>query len=159
MKPSPSTARPRAGHLRSRWEPRQTRSPQQCRLKLSGLSRTGTGAFRQLLMRARGVPAAVTNRLFRELCSIALNDARLARALDQFYARSVSAHLRRLTDRSAVTAQSERLEAIVFLLHAISEGTTVLFGMQLRSSELFERVRGVAHEAIMKLLLEPARAK
>ncbi|MFL6605819.1 MAG: TetR/AcrR family transcriptional regulator [Steroidobacteraceae bacterium] len=100
-----------------------------------------------------------TNRLFRELWAIALNDARLARALDQFYARSVSAHLRRLTDRSAVSAESERLEAIVFLLHAISEGTTVLFGMQLRSSELFERVRGVAHEAIMKLLLEPASAK
>jgi AcrR family transcriptional regulator len=96
-----------------------------------------------------------TNRLFRELWAIALNDARLARALDQFYTRSVHAHLRRLTDRSAVTAQTERLEAIVFLLHMISEGTTVLFGMQLRSSELFDRVRNIAQEAIMKLLLEP----
>jgi len=97
-----------------------------------------------------------TNRLFRELWAIALNDARMAQALDQFYTRSVHAHLRRLTDRSAITAQTERLEAIVFLLHAISEGTTVLFGMQLRSSELFERVRNVAHEAIMNLLLAPA---
>jgi AcrR family transcriptional regulator len=98
-----------------------------------------------------------TNRLFRELWAIALNDARLAQSLDEFYTRSVHAHLRRLTDRSAVTAQTERLEAIVFLLHAISEGTTVLFGMQLRSTELLERVRNVAREAIMKLLLEPPR--
>jgi AcrR family transcriptional regulator len=96
-----------------------------------------------------------TNRLFRELWAIALNDARLARALDQFYTRSAHAHLRRLTDRSAVTGKTERLEAIVFLLLVISEGTTVLFGMQLRSSELFERVRNVANEAIMKLLLAP----
>ena len=100
--------------------------------------------------------SARSNRLFRELWAIALNDARLARALDRFYTRSVHAHLRRLTDRSTVTAPTERLEAIVFLLHAISEGTIVLFGMQLRSSELFERVRDIAQEAIMKLLLEPA---
>lgn len=100
--------------------------------------------------------AARTNRLFRELWAIALNDARLAKALDQFYSRSVRGHLRRLWDRSAVTAEAERLEAIVFLMHVISEGTTVLFGMGLRSRESFERVRGVAHEAIMKLLLEPA---
>lgn len=98
-----------------------------------------------------------TNRLFRELWAIALNDARLAQALDQFYTRSVHGHMRRLTDRSAVSAQTERLEAIVFLLHVISEGTTVLFGMQLRSGELFERVCNVAHEAITKLLLEPTR--
>lgn len=98
-----------------------------------------------------------TNRLFRELWAIALTDARLAQSLDQFYTRSVRAHLRRLTDRSAVTAQTERLEAIVFLLHAIAEGTTVLFGMQLRSTELLERVRNIAREAIMKLLLEAPR--
>lgn len=99
-----------------------------------------------------------TNRLFRELWAIALNDARIARAMDMFYARSVRAHLRRLTDRSTVSQDTQRLEAIVTLMHVISEGTTVLFGMRPEARAAFGRVREVAHEAIMSLL-EPTKTK
>jgi AcrR family transcriptional regulator len=99
-----------------------------------------------------------TNRLFRELWAIALNDARIARAMDMFYARSVRAHLRRLTDRSTVSQDTQKLEAIVTLMHVISEGTTVLFGMRPEAQASFGRVREVAHEAIMSLL-EPVKKK
>jgi AcrR family transcriptional regulator len=99
-----------------------------------------------------------TNRLFRELWALALNDARIAKAMDGFYARSVRAHIRRLTERKELSQDPQRLEAIVLLMHIISEGTTVLFGTRPEARPTFERVRGLAHEAFMSLL-EPGKPK
>lgn len=96
-----------------------------------------------------------TNRLFRELWALALNDARIAKAMDAFYARSVRAHLRRLKDRTDVHGEPQRLEAIVLFMHLLSEGSTVLFGMRPEARDTFERVREIAHEAFMTLLQSP----
>ena len=96
-----------------------------------------------------------TNRLFRELWALALNDPRIAKAMNAFYARSVRAHLRRLKDRTDVSSDPQRLEAIVLFMHLLSEGSTVLFGMRPEARETFDRVREVAHEAFMTLLQPP----
>lgn len=100
-----------------------------------------------------------TNRLFRELWAIALNDPRVARAVDDFYTRSVHGHLRRLTQRWAFRKDASQLEAVVFLMHVISEGTTVLFGMRAGSKELYTRLRATAIEAIAPLLTPAASAR
>jgi AcrR family transcriptional regulator len=96
-----------------------------------------------------------TNRLFRELWALALNDPRIAKAMNAFYARSVRAHLRRLRDRADVSSDPQRLEAIVLFMHLLSEGSTVLFGLRPEARATFERVCDVAHEAFMTLLQPP----
>jgi AcrR family transcriptional regulator len=119
-------------------------------------TREGLGEMLRWLM--EDAVSHETNRLFRELWSLSVADPRIAKAMDTFYARSVRAHLRRLTDRSTVSHDSQRLEAIVILMHLLSEGATVVFGMKPQARATFERVRAVAHEAFMSLL-QPEKVK
>lgn len=93
-----------------------------------------------------------TSRLFRELWAISLTDAHVARAMDEFYARSVRAHLRRAKGPSTAKEDSPDLETIVWLIHVISEGITVLFGTRTGSKDLYRRVRAAARDAIAQLL-------
>jgi AcrR family transcriptional regulator len=92
------------------------------------------------------------SRLFRQLWAIAANDARVAIAMDSFYTRSVRGHLRRLGLHPAATRKYRDLEAIMCLVHVISEGTTVLFGTRRRARALFERVQSLAERAIAQLV-------
>jgi AcrR family transcriptional regulator len=93
-----------------------------------------------------------TTRLFRELWAIALHDSRVAQAMDSFYARSVSAHLRRVLDTSRTTRDRQDLEAIIYLMHVMSEGVTVIFGTRRGADRLLHRVQDAARLAIMHLL-------
>jgi AcrR family transcriptional regulator len=93
-----------------------------------------------------------TCRLFRELWAMALHDPRVAKAMDSFYARSVAAHVRRLEEGSGSQATGQDIEAIIFLMHVLSEGTTVIFGTLPNAQPLFERVRRLAHQALVQLL-------
>ena len=99
-----------------------------------------------------------TSRLFRELWAIALHDPQVAKAMDAFYTRSARAYLRSSVAKSAATREVADLEAIVYLILVLSEGTTVLFGTRTGSRDLFERVRETACRAIMHLLTPAARA-
>lgn len=97
-----------------------------------------------------------TNRLFRELWAIALHDPRVAKAMDSFYTRSVTAHLRRLAHSPGARCDRENLEAIVYFIHLISEGATVIFGTRRGAERLFTRVQEMAHRAIRHLLTQSA---
>jgi AcrR family transcriptional regulator len=99
-----------------------------------------------------------TNRLFRELWAIALHDPRVAKAMDSFYTRSVTAHLRRVAHGPGARCDRENLEATVYLMHLISEGATVIFGTRRGAERLFTRVQEMAHRAIMHLLTQSADA-
>jgi AcrR family transcriptional regulator len=94
-----------------------------------------------------------TSRLFRELWAMAAHEPRVAKAMNEFYSRSVTAHLRRL-DASGSDRTDNDIEAIVYLMHVISEGSTVIFGTLPQAQPLFDRVRGAAHRAIMHLLTQ-----
>jgi len=93
-----------------------------------------------------------TSRLFRQLWAIAASDARVATAMDAFYTRSVRGHLRRLGVRASTSAEFRDLETIMYLVHVISEGTTVLFGTRARSRALLQRVQSMAERAIAQLV-------
>jgi len=94
------------------------------------------------------------SRLFRQLWAIAASDPGVAAAMDSFYTRSVRGHLRRLGVRRAATRDYRHLEAIMYLVHMLSEGTTVLFGTRPRSRALFERVQSLAERAIAQLVAD-----
>ena len=87
-------------------------------------------------------------RLFRQLWAIAASEKRVAAAMDRFYARSVRGHLRRLGVKAAATKEFQDLEAIMTFLHAITEGTIVLFGTRPGGRTLFDRVRALAAQAV-----------
>jgi hypothetical protein len=93
-----------------------------------------------------------TTRLFRQLWAIASHDARIAAAMDRFYTRSIHAYLRRIGVRGPTPQNGLDLEALVYLIHMLSEGTIVLFGTRARSGDLFERVRAVADRALVQLI-------
>lgn len=93
-----------------------------------------------------------TSSLFRQLWAIAANDARVAGAMDEFYARSVRGHLRRLGVRASTADSFRQLEAIMYLVLVFSEGSTVLFGTRARSRALFLRVQSLAVRAITDLV-------
>jgi AcrR family transcriptional regulator len=95
-----------------------------------------------------------TSRLFRELWAMAAHEPRVAKAMDEFYSRSVTAHLRRLEDASGSNRAGNDIEAIVYLMHVMSEGSTVIFGTLAQAQPLFDRVRSAAHRAIMHLLTQ-----
>ncbi len=95
-----------------------------------------------------------TSRLFRELWAMAAHEPRVAKAMDGFYSRSVNAHLRRLEKASGSSRAGEDIEAIVYLMHVMSEGSTVLFGTLPQAQPLFDRVRNAAHRAITHLLTQ-----
>ncbi len=99
-----------------------------------------------------------TSRLFRELWAIAVHDPQVAKAMDAFYTRSARAYLRSSVAKSASARDVADLEAVVYLILVLSEGTTVLFGTRTGSRDLFERVRETACRAIMHLLTPAARA-
>ena len=93
-----------------------------------------------------------TSCLFRELWAMAAHEPRFAKAMDGFYSRSVNAHLRRLEKASGSGRAGQDIEAIVYLMHVLSEGSTVIFGTLPQAQLLFDRVRSAAHRAIMHLL-------
>jgi AcrR family transcriptional regulator len=95
-----------------------------------------------------------TSRLFRELWAMAPHEPRIAKAMDRFYSRSVNAHLRRLEEASGSSRAGEDIEAIVYLMHVMSEGSTVIFGTLPQAQPLFDRVRSAAHRAIVHLLTQ-----
>jgi len=95
-----------------------------------------------------------TNRLFRELWVMALHDSAAARVVDDFYERSVRRYelVGRQTGSAGVGAAD--LEAIVYLMLIISEGTTVLFGTRRGAETVYERVRQFAQRALTHVLGE-----
>ncbi len=93
-----------------------------------------------------------TNSLFRQLWAIAASDARVAAAMDRFYSNSVRGHLRRLGVRTAAAGSYLDLEAIMYLVLVVSEGSTVLFGTRARSAVLFRRVQAMAVRAVADLV-------
>jgi len=97
------------------------------------------------------------SRLFRQLWAIAAGEPRIAQAMDDFYARSVRGHLERLDIPPASRAAQSDYEAIMVLVHMISEGTTVLFGTKPRSNALLARVQAQAARAIAHLVNEAER--
>lgn len=93
-----------------------------------------------------------TNSLFRQLWAIAASDARVAAAMDRFYSNSARGHLRRLGARASDAGSYLDLEAIMYLVLVISEGSAVLFGTRARSGVLFRRVQEMAVRAIADLV-------
>lgn len=91
-----------------------------------------------------------TSRLFRQLWAIAVTDTETSMSMDQFYTRSVHGHMHRLGLRA--NAGDLDPEALLFLVHVISEGTTVLFGTRKRSTALYQRVEDLAARAINQLI-------
>jgi len=112
----------------------------------------GADAVLRWLM--RDAKSGSTSRLFRQLWALAATDAATATAMDQFYTRSVRGHLRRLGLHPG--AGNLDPEALLFLVHVISEGTTVLFGTRQRSAALYRRVENLAAGAIRQLFAVPA---
>lgn len=98
----------------------------------------------------RDAKSSGTSRLFRQLWALAATDATTAASMDQFYTRSVQGHLGRLGLRPG--AGDPDPEAVLFLIHVISEGTTVLFGTRQRSTALYRRVESLAVRAINQLI-------
>ena len=93
-----------------------------------------------------------TSSLFRQLWAIAASDARVAAAMDRFYANSVRGHLRRLGVSASTAERYRKLEAIMYLVLVVSEGSAVLFGTRARSRALFLRVQSMAVRAIADLV-------
>ncbi len=96
------------------------------------------------------------SHLFRELWAMALHNRSVARSVERFYAQSIEDVVGRLAQHSAPLGP-QQLRVAIYLICAISEGCSVLFGTR-PNAELCASVKRMGRR-LMESLTEPVGAQ
>jgi AcrR family transcriptional regulator len=108
------------------------------------LSAGSESSFAKLVeWRMREAASVNTSRIFRELWSMALHDATVARAIDDFYDVSIDKVVALLREAHPGLQARDALE-LVHLLALVSEGTNVIYGTRFNRRVSFDRLAEVA---------------
>jgi AcrR family transcriptional regulator len=105
----------------------------------------------------RDAASASTQRLFRELWTMALHDPAVTRIVDDFYDYGIDAIATTLRDEQPELTASEALE-LAHVIALVIEGTSVIFGTRAERKVPLERLTQVISQMIARALEARPRA-
>ena len=101
--------------------------------------------------------SASTQRLFRELWTMALHDPAVARIVDDFYDYGIDAIASTLRDENPALSHGAALE-LAHMIALVIEGTSVIFGTRSQRKVPLERLTQVVSDMIAHALAARPRA-